>query len=450
MTSFGTGNARPTAAAIALAITTIVGTAGVARAESGTWNLHLDAAAMAPIAGHIAPQGDGDVLPIGASGLLGVDWQLAQPFALELVVGGGYVFPVQDVDGTPWVTAGIGGRVRFLDNHEGYADEPGGDYLGNTWVSAHFGYHLFDGSQPGLDLGVGYEASVMKPIQLGLFARAAILFAGDTEGVDALIMGGVNMSIELAGGIEALDTDGDTLSDEREVNEHGTDPNNPDTDGDGLNDGLEVRTETNPTNPDTDGDGAADGVEDASRDGVPDANEPDPRKPDTDSGGVPDGWELQHPPMNPRNPADDDSDRDRVLEHVDQCPGTPEGTEVDERGCAILRAVMSFTGIQFEFDSAAIRPDSEVTLQTALGILRDNPDVRVRIEGHTDNVGNAAYNRRLSQQRAESVKQWMVQHGIDAARLETRGLGATRPVASNDTDEGRAQNRRIEFHRLDE
>lgn len=434
--------------------------AGRAHAESGKLNLHVDLGAAVPIAGDILPEADAEgrvTLPFGMAGTLGLDWQLAPPFALELLVGGGYVFePFPDVadteSGAPYFTAAVGPRVRFLDNQEGYANEPGGDYDGNFWVSAHLGYHLFDGSQFGLDLGLGYEWSVVSPVQIGLFARGAVMFGNENESrssVDAILYGGVSFSFELIGGVEALDSDGDTLPDEREIAEYGTDPHNPDTDGDALNDGLEVRTTTDPRNPDTDGDGLSDGREDADQSGDVDPAESDPRIADTDHGGVPDGWEADNG-RNVRDPADDDSDRDRVLENVDQCPGTPEGEQVDERGCIIMRAQITLEGIEFAFDSAEILPASERTLQHGLKILQDNPDVRVEVAGHTDNVGNAAYNRRLSRERAESVKRWLVDHGIDAARLTTRGYGASQPVASNDTPEGQARNRRIEFRRLDE
>ncbi len=433
---------------------------GMARADSGRLNLHLDAGFAAAVAGDLLPEAgdDGRVqLPLGATGILGVDWQLAPPFALELLVGGGYFFePFPDVSdeesGTPYFTAAVGPRFRFMDNQEGYADEPGGDMAGNFWVSGHLGYHMFDGSQFGVDLGAGYEWSVLAPLSVGLFLRGALLIGNENDNrskMDAVVYGGVSFSLEVIGGVEGLDTDGDGLADERELALHMTDPNDPDTDGDGLNDGLEVRTETDPRSSDTDADGLTDGQEDANLSGGLDAGESDPRVADTDQGGVPDGWEVEHS-RNVRDPADDDSDRDGVLEHVDRCPNTPEGEEVDANGCIIMRAQITLDGIQFGFDSAEILPASERTLQRGLQILRDNPDVRVEIAGHTDNVGNAAYNRRLSRQRADAVKQWLVDHGVEASRMTTRGYGSTQPVASNDDEQGQAQNRRIEFRRLDE
>ena len=135
---------------------------------------------------------------------------------------------------------------------------------------------------------------------------------------------------------------------------------------------------------------------------------------------------------------------------MDQCPGTARGTEVDARGCAILRPTLVLRGVNFAVDSAEIDPSSFPVLDGVARILADNPDVRVEISGHTDNTGGRAHNMSLSQARAESVRNYMVSRGIAEARLDARGYGPTRPVASNDTEEGKAQNRRIEFTRLDQ
>jgi OOP family OmpA-OmpF porin len=102
-------------------------------------------------------------------------------------------------------------------------------------------------------------------------------------------------------------------------------------------------------------------------------------------------------------------------------------------------------GITFELGSARIAASSKPTLDEAVKTLEDNPDYDVRIVGHTDNTGSRETNMKLSEKRAESVKRYLVRHGIDADRIKTRGRGPDRPVASNDTAEGRTQNRRIEF-----
>lgn len=102
-------------------------------------------------------------------------------------------------------------------------------------------------------------------------------------------------------------------------------------------------------------------------------------------------------------------------------------------------------GINFDFNSASIRPESETVLQQVVDLLRGKSDLSITIEGHTDDVGGAAYNRTLSEKRANAVKDWLVQAGIDAARLQAEGKGADSPITSNATDIGRAQNRRVEL-----
>ncbi|TPV94464.1 MAG: hypothetical protein B7733_15130 [Myxococcales bacterium FL481] len=148
-----------------------------------------------------------------------------------------------------------------------------------------------------------------------------------------------------------------------------------------------------------------------------------------------------------------DTDGDGILDPDDQCPNEPEtfnGFE-DGDGCpdVVPEPVKRFTGvidgIYFELNKAEVRPDSEPTLSRAVQILNEYPDLRVEIAGHTDNTGTEKHNLELSQERAESVKQWLVGRGVDPQRLQTVGYGFERPIDTNRTDEGRARNRRIEF-----
>jgi outer membrane protein OmpA-like peptidoglycan-associated protein len=97
----------------------------------------------------------------------------------------------------------------------------------------------------------------------------------------------------------------------------------------------------------------------------------------------------------------------------------------------------------FDFGSAKLKPAGEREIDEILPALQENAEVRILVEGYTDSVGSEAYNQRLSERRAEAVRDHMTSRGIAAERIETRGHGEANPVASNDTEEGRAQNRRV-------
>jgi OmpA-OmpF porin, OOP family len=105
-------------------------------------------------------------------------------------------------------------------------------------------------------------------------------------------------------------------------------------------------------------------------------------------------------------------------------------------------------GISFDTGKATLRPDSEKMLGEVLKLLQASPDLTLRIEGHTDDVGKAADNLELSRRRATTVRLWLVGKGVDGGRLTTDGFGDTRPVAPNDGDEGRAKNRRVELVKI--
>jgi outer membrane protein OmpA-like peptidoglycan-associated protein len=110
------------------------------------------------------------------------------------------------------------------------------------------------------------------------------------------------------------------------------------------------------------------------------------------------------------------------------------------------RGKLAVYGIRFATGKADIEPASAETLAAIGKMLQANPALKLRIEGHTDDQGQAAYNQDLSQRRAESVKAHLVQkHQVAAARLTTRGLGASTPIGRNDNEAGRAQNRRVEL-----
>src|SRR5690606_31353821 len=148
-----------------------------------------------------------------------------------------------------------------------------------------------------------------------------------------------------------------------------------------------------------------------------------------------------------------DRDGDGIPDSADNCPDQPEtdnGFE-DEDGCPdeIPEEVREFSGIiqgiEFELDSAAIRDGSKPILDRAIKVLEEYPDIRIEIVGHTDDQGTPEHNLQLSKDRAEAVKKYLVDGGIDESRLETRGAGESEPIASNADEAGRAKNRRTEF-----
>jgi len=167
-----------------------------------------------------------------------------------------------------------------------------------------------------------------------------------------------------------------------------------------------------------------------------------------------------------------DSDGDGILDKNDKCPHTPAGVSVDEAGCARdsdedgvpnvidrcpdtpLRANVNrwgcwvIEGFIFATSQAVIKPQAYPALEEVVSILTENPQLKIEIEGHTDNKGPAKLNQRLSEERAQAVLDYLTKHGIASDRLTAVGYGFSKPIASNDTPEGRARNRRVELKPL--
>jgi len=232
---------------------------------------------------------------------------------------------------------------------------------------------------------------------------------------------------------------------------------------------------------DTDGDGIPDDVDrcptvpgpaenfgcpwgDRDKDGIPDNVDACPDQPgipelkgcpdvDTDKDGIPDRLdkcptvagipELQGCP-------DKDSDGDGIADRLDKCPTVP-GVPPD--GCPKKYSLVAVRAdrieikqqVRFGTNKAKILRPSFALLNQVAAALRDSPQLKIRIEGHTDNVGSKSKNQRLSQARAEAVMAYLVDHGIDESRLTALGYGSSRPIASNVTKAGKAANRRVEF-----
>lgn len=148
---------------------------------------------------------------------------------------------------------------------------------------------------------------------------------------------------------------------------------------------------------------------------------------------------------------DPDNDKDGIPDSLDKCPNQPETMNgyKDDDGCPDekpieIKQTMTLTGVNFKTASAELLEDSYYMLEKVYNSLEAFPNVKVEIGGHTDNQGGESYNIALSNDRAKAVMNYLVERGISADRITARGYGKTRPVASNDTPEGRAKNRRVE------
>jgi len=141
-----------------------------------------------------------------------------------------------------------------------------------------------------------------------------------------------------------------------------------------------------------------------------------------------------------------DDDGDGVNNCLDKCPGSQAGQAIGPDGCAVPLTI-DLKGVNFDFDKATLRPDAMTILGEAIDILKKYPQLKVEVAGHTDAVGTDAYNQGLSERRAQTVYDYLTSNGIDAARLNgPTGYGESRPLDTNDTDDGRAKNRRTELN----
>ena len=215
-----------------------------------------------------------------------------------------------------------------------------------------------------------------------------------------------------------------------------------DTDGDGIPDDIDAC----PTEPEDHKD--------------PDPNDGCPAPSDRDGDGIPDQFDKCPDEPEDKDGIQDqdgcpevDADNDGIPDTKDACPKEPGQPDPDPKknGCPKFiklegSTVRVLQQVHFATGSATIEPDSFPMLGEIAALLKANPSIKkMRIEGHTDNRGNADYNLDLSKRRAASVRTWLEQHGIEGNRLESEGYGLTRPIETNDTEEGRLANRRVEF-----
>src|SRR6267378_957375 len=158
-----------------------------------------------------------------------------------------------------------------------------------------------------------------------------------------------------------------------------------------------------------------------------------------------------------------DSDGDGVIDPQDRCPGTPAGSRVDQFGCLILfeerapaapgapapaRPTLILRGVNFRSGSSVLTRESYAVLDQVAASLVANPEIRIEIAGYTDSTGRKLSNLRLSMGRAGAVRYYLARKGVSPMRMQARGFGASGYIAPNATLEGRAQNRRVELHKL--
>ncbi len=330
---------------------------------------------------------------------------------------------------------------------------------------------------PALHFGGGVKFFVNRYLALRLDIRdnvgAAVQLAnGRTNYIELLVGASLTLGRAKPNTKNLLDSDGDGLFDPgqglREREEDAC-PNQPgpasnrgcpliDSDGDGLYDpGQNVPAEQIDACPNEPGPKATQGcpLVDSDRDGLFDPGQG--LAPEEE-----DKCPAQAGPRETQGCPILDTDNDGIADPgqgvvpEDQCPTEPETDNdyQDEDGCPdeIPKAVKKFTGairgINFDVDKDTIKPNSTKTLSSAVKVLKDFPDVRIEISGHTDADGSRDHNLDLSKRRAAAVKRYLVDAGIAAGRIETRGAGPDEPIADNGTRRGKAENRRIEFKLL--
>ncbi len=247
-----------------------------------------------------------------------------------------------------------------------------------------------------------------------------------------------------------------------------------DTDGDGIIDDKDAcptvpgvanadpKKNGCPPPSDTDGDGIIDDLDACPT--VAGIADPDPKKngcpppSDTDGDGITDdkdacvdikGVATQDPTTNGCPP---DTDGDGIRDDKDACPTDPGKPDPDpsKNGCPRVivteTEVMIFEQVQFDTGKSTIKKVSDQLLDNVTQVLKDHPELtKLEVQGHTDSQGLKGANQLLSKNRAEAVKKALIKRGIDAKRLTAKGYGQDKPIASNDTDEGRTKNRRVQF-----
>ncbi len=314
-----------------------------------------------------------------------------------------------------------------------------------------------------INLNSGDNPSLINPPDWGLwvafnYVAEVVPRDSDKDGIADNVDGCPDQPEDIdnkddADGCPDLDNDGDGLPDKADMCPDLAEDSDSFEDGDGCpdldndQDGIQDAQDKCPNEPEDfdgemDDDGCPDLVKDSDNDGVSDDLDRCPlQAEDVDGYQDDDGC------------PDLDNDLDGIPDAQDKCPTQPETfNNVDDTdGCPDAKEIgkqFTLRGINFESGSAALTPDSHPVLDQVIASMSAYPEVRIEIRGHTDSQGPAAFNQSLSQKRAESVRQYLINGGIAANRITAIGVGEEEPISSNATAAGRAENRRIEFKRL--
>ena len=458
----------PAGAALAAAGLAILLAGGAARAETGTLDLHFEGGAATfltePQLGYFG---------FGGSAAAAFEWSIVDFVGLELeYLFGGFTEGTGAFARPDGFLHLIGGgvRVRPINDTSGFALHVGdhadwhqGNLHGDLWLSAHVGYVRTGGlDRLGFDAGLGYELSLVDGFSFGPYVRYLQVVQPDDDPLDpadakALAFGlaGTFCLTSCSVHLAPPDTDGDGIPDR----DDGCPETPEDLDGFEDQDGCPDADNDHDTIPDLDDD-CPDDPEDL--DGHHDDDGcPEPEL-DTDGDTILD--ETDRCPREPEDAdgfqdedgcPDTDNDGDTIPDADDDCPDTAEvinGLE-DDDGCpdeALARVeqgrIVLAEMVHFEFNTAVLRAGSNRILEDVARLILAHPEYRrISIEGHTDFRGTEQFNLRLSEQRAERVRDTLVRMGVEPERLETRGFGKTRPIAEGQTLAANRRNRRVEF-----
>ena len=355
--------------------------------------------------------------------LLGNGW-----FDPYVGAGGGYTW----LDGGSISTLAPGGGPFIPGETENYAE----GYTGGPTVNGNLGFNFWLSENFALNLQSMYKHSFNEdnlPAHWQHSAGFKLAFGGkDTDG-DGIY--DKDDECPETPGLEQFngcpDSDGDGIEDRLDAcpNEAGLPQYDgcPDTDGDGIADPQDEC-------PTVAGIAAMNGCPDADGDGIKDSEDKCPNEAGPkENNGCP--WQ--------------DKDNDGVLDKDDECPevaGTAANNGCPEPTVEVMKELNEYSRtILFDLDKATIRSASEETLQAIADIMKEYDNTVFHIGGHTDSTGSDSYNEKLSKERAESVRQFLIGAGIPANRLTAEGYGESRPIATNNTAKGRQENRRVEI-----